>query len=101
MRLSIIIDDKTVYLDKIPMSNLDLSFIPVEVHALQWNDNYGFIEYASAITDGINSKPNNTDITELPEWAEIAMQKWNEAKLAKDLEEEYFASVRAALLASR
>jgi len=101
MRLSIIVDDKTVYLDKIPMSNLDLSFIPIEVHALQWNDNHGFIEYASVITDGVNNKPNNTEIAKLPEWAEIAIQKWDEAKLAKDLEEEHFASVRAALLASR
>lgn len=91
MRLSVIVEDATVYLDGVPMSGLDLSAVPVGVHAFQWYDDKGEIEYV-----GADAKPANDRVTQLPSWAERAIQKWNEAKQAKDLEEAHFAAVRAA-----
>jgi hypothetical protein len=96
MRLSVIAGDATVYLDGVPMMGLDLSCVPADVHALQWHGDKGEIEYVAGDT-----KPANTAVLELPSWAEQAIQKWNEAKQAKDAEEAHFAAVRAAILEAR
>jgi hypothetical protein len=74
MKLTIIPADGSVgengkfYLD------LDLSScgIPADVHALQWQDVAGWIEYNSALIE-------NEPITELPAWANACMVKWTEA----------------------
>jgi len=52
---------------------LDLSScaIPADVHALQWQDTAGWIEYNTPIP--------NEPITELPAWANCCMTKWTEA----------------------
>jgi hypothetical protein len=96
MRLSVVVGDATVYLDGVPMMGLDLSFVPADVHALQWREDKGEIEYVAGDT-----KPANEHISVLPSWAEQAIQKWNEAKQAKDAEEAHFAAVRAAILEAR
>jgi hypothetical protein len=53
---------------------LDLSScgIPADVHALQWQNNSGWIEYVSEL---VQNKP----ITELPAWANACLNKWTEA----------------------
>lgn len=73
-RITIIVDDGAVYLDTYVYSMLDLSScgIPESVHALQWIDNKGHIEYRDQWT-------HNEDITELPEWAIKCVAKWEEA----------------------
>lgn len=96
MRLSVIVGDATVYLDGVPMMGLDLSCVPGDVHALQWYRDKGEIEYVASDT-----KPANAHIAELPSWAAQVIQKWNEAKQAKDAEEAHFAAVRAAILEAR
>ena len=52
---------------------LDLSScnIPADVHALQWQDTAGWIEYNTPIP--------NEPITELPAWANCCMTKWDTA----------------------
>lgn len=71
MKLTIIVPDMAVYEDGLCYSNLVWVGTPVNVHALQWQDVKGWIEY----NDG---KPNE-DITILPDWANNAMDAWTVA----------------------
>jgi len=73
MKLTIIPADGSVGENGVFYLNLDLSScnIPTNVHALQWQDTAGWIEYDTTI-------PNET-ITELPAWANCCMAKWTEA----------------------
>lgn len=71
MRLTIIRPDKAVYVDSVCYSSLDIDFVPLNVHALQWFDVYGWIEYKDTA--------QNQQITELPSWANECVQKWEEA----------------------
>ena len=63
-RLTIIPSDSAVYVDEMVYFNLDLSFIDSNVHALQWRDGAGWIEYENA---------GNEQISVLPDWAVQAM----------------------------
>jgi hypothetical protein len=84
MKVTIILEDNTVYKDGQSYTNLDLSSIPSNVHALQFNNitNTGWIEFTDN-EDG--TKPQNESITSLPEWATTACVKWDEAKTAFDI----------------
>jgi hypothetical protein len=74
MKLTIIPADGSVGEDKKFYIGLDLSScnIPGDVHALQWQDTAGWIEYNSPLVE-------NQPITELPAWANCCMTKWTEA----------------------
>lgn len=72
MRLTIIPSDGAVYEDGLCYSNLVWEGTPADVHALQWFDVSGWIEYIDSI------KPNE-DITVLPDWANNAMAAWTVA----------------------
>ena len=78
MKLTIIIPDNAVYVDANASTNLDLSdcAIPDDVHALQWSDSQGWIEYK------LNEQPNNV-ITQLPVWANNCVEVWNIANQDK------------------
>ena len=71
MRLTIIPSDGAVYEDGKAYLNLVWEGTPADVHALQWYDTYGNIEY----DDG---RPNDP-ITVLPDWANNAMAAWTVA----------------------
>lgn len=81
MNLVIIPIDGAVYVDGYSFSDLDLSDAPSNVHALQWKNDKGWIEFKD-LDDG--TKPQNEAITELPEWANLCKDKWDEAKAAYD-----------------
>jgi hypothetical protein len=70
MKLSIIPSDGAVYEDELCYSELTWEGTPLNVHALQWQDIAGWIEYID--------QPNE-DITVLPEWADNAMAAWTVA----------------------
>ena len=70
MKLTIIPVDRAVYEDGLCYSNLVWEGTPLNVHALQWQDIAGWIEYVD--------QPNE-DITTLPEWADNAMAAWTVA----------------------
>ena len=70
MKLTIIPSDRAVYEDELCYSNLIWEGTPVNVHALQWQDVAGWIEYVD--------QPNE-NITVLPEWADNAMAAWTVA----------------------
>jgi hypothetical protein len=78
MKLTIIPVDGAVYKDGVSYAGLDLSSIPADVHALQFNgtSNTGWIEFTSPIP--------NEEITALPTWAVTAITKWDEVKEAQD-----------------
>ena len=73
MKLTIIPADGSVGENDVFYSDLNLSScnIPADVHALQWQDTAGWIEY--------NTPMPNEPITELPAWANCCMTKWTEA----------------------
>ena len=73
MKLTIIPADGSVGENDVFYNNLDLSScaIPVDVHALQWDNVAGWIEFNESIP--------NEEITTLPSWANCCMAKWDEA----------------------
>jgi len=75
MKLTIISSDKTVGVDRLFFSGLDLDAcaIPDNVHALQWINAAGWIEY--------NDGHLNEDITALPQWALNAKAVWDSANI--------------------
>ena len=73
MKLTIIPSDSTVYVDNQAIHNIDLSFAPSNVHALQWKTDLGWIEF---IENDDFIKPQNEVINELPAWANSAYNAW-------------------------
>ena len=79
MKLIIIVEDNAVYVDGVMKASeplpLDLSKcgIPSNVHALQWKDTFGWIEFQDN-PDG--TKTDNESITELPKWALACVEVW-------------------------
>ena len=82
MKLTIIPVDGAVYKDGVSYSDLDLSSVPSDVHALQFNSasNTGWVEFTNTIP--------NENITELPVWANDCLAKWEEAKAKAEAEAE-------------
>ena len=83
MKLTIIPVDNAVYVDSYSYSGLNLSTanIPSNVHALQWKNTIGWIEF---LDNDDGTKPQNQSITELPEWANACFVKWTEAKTLEE-----------------
>lgn len=71
MRLTIIPVDGAVYENGECFSGLTWEGTPVNVHALQWFDTEGWIEF-------IDDTPNE-QITELPQWVSNAEAAWQAA----------------------
>lgn len=71
MKLTIIPSDGAVYENDICYSNLTWQGTPPNVHALQWLDVSGSIEF--------NDGSPNENITVLPQWADNAMNAWTVA----------------------
>jgi len=71
MMLTIVPVDQKVNKDGLAYEGLDLSScgIPDNVHALQWHENSGWIEYESPLVP-------NEDITVLPSWADACVAAW-------------------------
>lgn len=91
MKLTIIKEDGTVYKDDKVYRNIDLNQIPSDVHALQWNNGNGHIEF-------VNNIKTNENITELPSWANDAVTAW---QVAYDAEQAEFARLQAEAEAKR
>jgi hypothetical protein len=74
MKLTIIPNDKTVYVNSVSFLNLDLfaANIPVDVHAFQWDEIAGSIEF-------IDKTVPNQIVTELPDWANACVAIWQVA----------------------
>jgi hypothetical protein len=81
MKLTVIPADKSVYLDGKFQKELEWKGTPKNVHALQWNNVKGWIEY---ISDDDGNKLPNELITELPKWALNAVTAWEAAEAAEE-----------------
>lgn len=77
MKLTIIVDDSCVYVNGINKGILVLSScdIPANIHALQWKDSAGWIEFKE---NDNGTKPANKIINELPAWANNCLKVWEE-----------------------
>lgn len=71
MKVTIIPIDGAVYVDEVCRQPLTWAGTPVTVHALQWFDVEGWIEF----NDGNPNEP----ITALPQWADNAIEAWVQA----------------------
>ena len=91
MKLTIIKNDGSVYKDNVSYSNLSLPTIPSDVHALQWNESVGHIEF-------VNNVKANEAITELPSWANDALTAW---QTAYEVEQAKIARLQAEAEAKR
>ena len=79
MRLTIIPVDGFVCVDNVSkFQPLDLSNcgVPADVHALQWYDTKGWIEFSDD-GDPFTPKPPNELIESLPVWANNCVNVWN------------------------
>ena len=78
MKLTIIPDDSFVAIDgdssHFPLDSSKCD-IPDEVHALQWFETKGWIEFDDP-TDPFAPKPPNEEITVLPQWATNCVTVW-------------------------
>jgi len=84
MRLTIIPSDKNVGVDNEFLINLDLTNcgIPSDVHALQWYETEGEIEF---IDNPDRTKQPNEIITTLPTWANFCVTVWQEEKARQEI----------------
>jgi hypothetical protein len=82
MKLTIIPSDGAVYEDGLCYSSLTWDGTPLNVHALQWYETEGEIEFSG------RPKPQNEIITELPSWVNACVAKWDEAETARLAAEE-------------
>lgn len=71
MKLTVIPSDKTVYKNNVSYSWLTLTNVPSNVHALQWNNDGGWIEF--------NDGSANQEIQTLPVWADSCIAAWDAA----------------------
>lgn len=97
MQLTIIRADNAVYIDGISYVDLDLTNVPSNVHALQWYETDGEIEF---INNSDRTKPQNELISELPAWANACVDKWNEAKSAEEAEILKNAEINVTVIAN-
>jgi hypothetical protein len=83
MKLTIIPSDKKVGVNGLTFSDINLSScaIPTNIHALQWYETEGEVEFTN---NPDRTKPQNELISELPAWANACINKWNEVKAAQE-----------------
>lgn len=87
MRISIIKEDGTVVKDGVAYVGLDLSALPDDFHALQWDGSNGDLE-----TTDVNNTPSNTAISDLSPY-QFCVDAW---QAAYDAEQAAIAAAEAA-----
>ena len=90
MKLVIVADDSRICVDGLCFDDLDVSSLGASIHAVQWNGQWGEIEYKSVFQDGQITKPHNQVITDVTPY-QWAVDAWNAAKAAQE------AAIAAAL----
>jgi len=88
MRISVVREDGAITIDGKGFGNLDLSFLPESIHAIQWYGTHGEIEWYDVST---NLPVQNEQITSLP-YENQLLAAWQEA-----LAEEQAREAEAAL----
>ena len=78
MRLTIIPVDGFVSVDgnsKVQPLDITACGIPQDIHALQWYESRGWIEYSDD-DNPFTPKPANEELLQLPEWANNCVEVW-------------------------
>ena len=83
MKLVIIADDLRVCVDNVCYDGCDLSSLDSSIHAIQWNGEWGEIEYKTVFHDGQITKPQNQVITDIAPY-QWAVGAWNTVKAAEE-----------------
>ena len=81
MRLTIVPISGTVSKNGISYNDLDLSFMPSNVHAVQWYDTFGEVEVKDVITNKMIANEPITDITIYND----AITLWEEANTKAEI----------------
>lgn len=76
MRLTIVPSDRIVLIDGVAKFDIDLSFCPPEVHAVQWYGTFGWVEFKENY-DTLEKAPNQR-IEDLGIYQQ-AIDAWNNA----------------------
>ena len=84
MRITILPKDGTVAVNGEGFEEIDMSKVPDDIHAVQWYDGRGEIEYIDNPDDDIEGKPNKL-IDKLPAWTNKLIK--DHAKKKKEKEE--------------
>jgi len=86
MRLVIIADDQCVGQDGVFHHDLDFTQLANNIHAIQWYDTWGEVEYKPVIVNGQKTIPQNTIIDSISDyqWAIDAWQVAHDAALAAE-----------------
>ena len=84
MRVIILPKDETVTVDGAGLGDFDMSKVPDDIHAVQWYDTRGEIEYIDNPDDDVEGKPNKL-IDKLPVWTNKLIK--DHAKKKKEIEE--------------
>lgn len=80
-RITIIIETGLVKEDGIGCDGVDVSSAPSGLHALQWYETKGELEYMN-LPDG--TKPQNEFITELPDWVNTCITNMQATRIANE-----------------
>lgn len=83
MKLVIVADDSRICVDGLCFDGLDVSSLDASIHAVQWNGQWGEIEYKSVFQDGQVTKTKNQVITDVTPY-QWAVDAWNVAKASYD-----------------
>lgn len=84
MRVTIINPDKAIGVDGEFYSGLTLG-LSNDIHAIQWYDTWGEVEYSTVLVDGRPTKPENSTITDFTPYENLVVI-WQQAKVAYELE---------------
>ena len=64
--------ERFLYFEGISFNNVDMTYAPKDVHAIQWHDDSGWIEFVPNMYGAI---PPNILIDQLPDWAHIVLER--------------------------
>lgn len=81
MKITIIPSDGAVYKDGVSYSELSLTSVPSNIHAMQWDGVKGEIEF---VTDANGNKAINEKIDALPDWVNDCLTAWDSAKIEEE-----------------
>lgn len=81
MRVTVINSDKAIGIAGEFFTNLSFTLDP-EIHAIQWYDTWGEVEYVITLVNGRPFKPENTVITDFTPY-EPLVAVWQQAKDAQ------------------
>lgn len=98
MKISIIADDKTVCINGVCYGGLDLSLMPSNIHAVQWYEIFGEVEFRSVFENNQITRPQNEVITDITPFMFVE-PLWQAARDAHEAEKARWIAEEEARIA--